>query len=150
MKKTDLQSLINSKIRSNPSLIDEVDHADVEDATLNNAYGTPINDTQLTNNIATAVNTTTKKYNITFNKQGSHVVLNGSITKNSMGIVELEEWFSIDNDEYFPNAFVRDKGFTIDGTDVQLVLSTGGLFTVVTPLGASEQVFFNITYNTAE
>lgn len=118
---------------------------------LDNAYATVITDTQLTSNIATAVNVTTKKYNVKFAKQGRFVNITGTITKNSMGIVELEEWFSIENDEYFPANIETIWGQNLyTGAPIRFTLSTGGMFTLVTPLYSDETVSFKITYNTAE
>ena len=66
--KVTIQNLINSLIRSNPSLIDKTEHADVEDALLLNSYGNIINETrQTTSHTSRITNPNLLKTDITYN-----------------------------------------------------------------------------------
>ena len=69
--KATIQNLINSLIRSNPSLIDKTEHADVEDALLLNSYGNVTNETQLVNTITTEnASNPLLQYNVFFFEEG--------------------------------------------------------------------------------
>ena len=66
--KVTIQNLINSLIRSNPSLIDKTEHADVEDALLLNSYGNIINETRTTTSYTSRITTPNGvETNITYN-----------------------------------------------------------------------------------
>ena len=117
---------------------------------INNFYGTVVNDTQLTTNILTADSATEKLYDIDIVKQGRYVHLKGTITKASMGIIELETWLSITDSEYLPNDFHYFWGHLNNDTPIRFTLNSVGDLILVTPLGASETVYISTTYNTLE
>ena len=86
--KTTIQNLITSLIRSNESLIDKAEHADVEDALLLNSYGDVIIETHLINTI-TIRNPLlpSLEYNVFFCKQGRKVSIKGNLVNNSPNII---------------------------------------------------------------
>lgn len=145
--KTVIQELINSLIRTN-TLIDKTEHADVEDALLLNSYGNIITDTQATTNVFTADDAISKQYNLKIVKQGRFVNISGTLTKNSVGIIELEYWCAITNSEYLPNNDHEFWGTLENGAPIRLVLYSTGQMLIWSPLGASEVINISTVYNT--
>lgn len=120
----------------------------VENLLLDNAYGSVITDTQATTNVFTAEDVVEKLYNLKIVKQGRHVTLNGTLTKNSVGIIELEYWCTITNAEYLPNNDHEFWGTLSNGTPVRLYLYATGQIFIFSPLGASEVINISTVYNT--
>ena len=153
--KVTIQNLINSLIRSNPSLIDKTEHADVEDALLLNSYGNIINETQLVNTITTENATNPLlQYNVFFCKQGRKVTIKGNLVNNSAFKIggEASHFFQIVDSEYLPSAAIQAIGgvptlcATISGDPVMIYLYNDKLF--VYSLGAYGVVYLNIEYLT--
>jgi len=146
-----IKSTLTTKIATDlasASTITASELRSVENDLLNNAYGTVVNDTQATTNVLTADNTTEKLYNIDITKQGRYVHLKGSITKASMGIIELETWASITTAEYLPDDFHSFWGHLANDTPIRFTINPAGDIILVTPLGATETVYFTTIYNT--
>ena len=154
--KATIQNLINSLIRSNPSLIDKTEHADVEDALLLNSYGNIISETRTTTSHTSRItNPNLLKENITYNifivKQGRLVTIKGKIQNQTGGILSNNYAdnfiFEIVNYEYLPHElstivfFPTALGISvgINGTDKKLYCNQ---------LGDGDLVTFNIQYFT--
>ena len=153
--KVTIQNLINSLIRSNPSLIDKTEHADVEDALLLNSYGNIINETQLVNTITTEnASNPLLQYNVFFCKQGRKVTIKGNLVNSSALIIgdEASHFFQIVDSEYLPSAAIQAIGgvptlcATISGEPVKMHFHNDKL--IVDSLGAYGIVYLNIEYLT--
>ena len=153
--KATIQNLINSLIRSNPSLIDKTEHADVEDALLLNSYGNIINETQLVNTITTEnASNPLLQYNVFFCKQGRKVTIKGNLANSSALIIgdEASHFFQIVDSEYLPSAAIQAIGgaptlcVTTSGDPVKMFFYNDKL--IVDSLGAYEAVYLNIEYLT--
>ena len=154
--KTTIQNLINSLIRSNPSLIDKTEHADVEDSLLLNSYGDVINETQISNTI-TSANTLipSLQYNVFFCKQGRKVTIKGNLVNNSPSILGggvSAYFFEIIDSEYASNIGVEGIGgaptycATISGNPVIVYLNNNRLY--FETISAFEVVYLNFEYFT--
>ena len=154
--KVTIQNLINSLIRSNPSLIDKTEHADVEDALLLNSYGNIINETRTTTSHTSRItNPNLLKENITYNifivKQGRLVTIKGFIRNQTGGIVsnsDINDFiFEIVDHEYLPHELSTTTFFPISlGTFVEIISAEKKLY--CNQLGAGDLVTFNIQYFT--
>ena len=153
--KVTIQNLINSLIRSNPSLIDKTEHADVEDALLLNSYGNVTNETQLVNTITTEnASNPLLEYNVFFCKQGRKVTIKGNLINNSSLIIcdEASHFFQIVDSEYLPSAAIQAIGgvptlcATNLGEPVKMYFYNDKL--IVDSLGAYGEVYLNIEYLT--
>ena len=154
--KVTIQNLINSLIRSNPSLIDKTEHADVEDALLLNSYGNIINETRTTTSHTSRItNPNLLKTNITYNifivKQGRLVTIKGIIKNQTGGIVsnsDINDFiFEIVNYEYLPHELSTTTFFPVaQGTFVQFNGTDKKFF--CNQLGSGASVTFNIQYFT--
>ena len=152
--KVTIQNLINSLIRSNPSLIDKTEHADVEDALLLNSYGNIINETQLVNTITTEnASNPLLQYNVFFCKQGRKVTIKGLLVNNSAFIIGNEDshFFQIVDSEYLPSAAIQAIGAPTlcvngSGEPVMIYLYNDKLF--VYSLRANGVVYLDIEYLT--
>lgn len=145
--KTTLATKISTDLAS-ASNITASELRGVENDLLLNAYGDVVNDTQATTNILTADNATEKLYNLNIVKQGRYVHLQGTFTKDSVGIIELETWCSITDSEYLPDDFYYFWGYSANDTPVRFTINPSGDIILITPLGASEVVFVSTIYNT--
>ena len=154
--KVTIQNLINSLIRSNPSLIDKTEHADVEDALLLNSYGNIINETRTTTSHTSRItNPNLLKTNITYNifivKQGRLVTIKGSIQNQTGAIVsnsDINDFiFEIVDSEYLPHELSTTTLFPVaQGTFVQFNGTEKKLY--CNQLGSGDLVTFNIQYFT--
>ena len=154
--KATIQNLINSLIRSNPSLIDKTEHADVEDALLLNSYGNIISETRTTTSHTSRItNPNLLKENITYNifivKQGRLVTIKGFIHNQTGAIVSSSDIndfiFEIVDSEFFPYESLTDTKFpVVQGGYVTLNSSEKKLY--FNQLGAGDLVTFNIQYFT--
>ena len=154
--KATIQNLINSLIRSNPSLIDKTEHADVEDALLLNSYGNIISETRTTTSHTSRItNPNLLKENITYNifivKQGRLVTIKGFIHNQTGAIVsnsDINDFiFEIVNYEYLPHELSTIVTFPISlGTFVEINGSEKKLY--CNQLGDGVLVTFNIQYFT--
>lgn len=152
--KTIIQNLINTLIRSNPALIDKTEHADVEDALLNNAYGTTVREKHNTTNTITTANTgqPTLLYDLFINKQGRKVRIKGTITNNSTSIIGAPFWFcQITNSEYLQDTTMDSLGLTsncsvVSGNNVDVFLNDNKLATTI--MGAYQVAYVDIEYLT--
>ena len=159
--KVTIQNLINSLIRSNPSLIDKTEHADVEDALLLNSYGNIINETRTTTSHTSRITTPNGvKTNITYNifivKQGRLVTIKGIVFNNTDSIISENETndfiFEIVDYEYLPSAAIQAIGgvptlcATTSGDTVKMYFYNDKL--IVDSLGAGGIVYLNIEYLT--
>ena len=154
--KVTIQNLINSLIRSNPSLIDKTEHADVEDALLLNSYGNIINETRTTTSHTSRITNpdllrTNILYNIFIVKQGRLVTIKGSIQNQSAASVsniDINDFiFEIVDSEFFPDEFSTATFFPVaQGTFVQFYGTDKKLY--FNQLGSGNLVTFNIQYFT--
>ena len=153
--KVTIQNLINSLIRSNPSLIDKTEHADVEDALLLNSYATVINETQLVNTITTEnASNPLLQYNVFFCKQGRKVTIKGNLVNSSALIIgdEASHFFQIVDSEYLPSSAIQAIGgaptlcANASGDPVKMYFYNDKL--IVDSLGAYGVVYLNIEYLT--
>ena len=113
--KLDIQNTINSNIRSNPSLIDKTEHADVEDLQLINSYGDIVN--EVTSTAVICVSNSNFNFNLNFIKQGRNVTIYGVLesttatllgfgvnilgfTNSDFSPSELSDWYSSDGNYY--------------------------------------------------
>ena len=154
--KVTIQNLINSLIRSNPSLIDKTEHADVEDALLLNSYGNIINETRTTTSHTSRItNPNLLKPNIIYNifivKQGRLVTIKGFILNQTGAIVSNSDVndfiFEIVDSEYLPHELSTTTFFPVaQGTFVEINGSDKKFF--CNQLGAGNLVTFNIQYFT--
>jgi len=155
--KTTIQGLINSLIRTNPTLIDKTEHADVEDALLLNSYGDVVNEKAASvTNVITGKNTinTDLLYNINIVKQGRVVTIIGNIQNTSSLIVSDVDtdnfFFEIINPDYFPNTTAAlNKYPTYDGAYIKMG-GTDRKFVYCSSIGASTTIDFSITYFTQD
>ena len=154
--KATIQNLINSLIRSNPSLIDKTEHADVEDALLLNSYGNIINETRTTTSHTSRItNPNLLKENIMYNifivKQGRLVTIKG-IVQNQTGLIMSDRHdhdfiFEIVDSEYLPHELSTTTLFPVSsGAFVQFHATEKKLF--CNQLGVDDKVTFNIQYFT--
>ena len=154
--KVTIQNLINSLIRSNPSLIDKTEHADVEDALLLNSYGNIINETRTTTSHTSRItNPNLLKTNITYNafivKQGRLVTIKGRVWNYTGAIVsnsDINDFiFEIVDSEFFPDEFSTATFFPVaQGTFVQFYGTDKKLY--FNQLGHGDLATFNIQYFT--
>ena len=154
--KATIQNLINSLIRSNPSLIDKTEHADVEDALLLNSYGNIINETRInTSHTSRITNPNLLKTDITYNifivKQGRLVTIKGGIQNQTGAIVsnsDINDFiFEIVDSEYLPHELSTTTTFPISlGTFVEINGTDKKFY--CNQLGAGDSVTFNIQYFT--
>ena len=154
--KVTIQNLINSLIRSNPSLIDKTEHADVEDALLLNSYGNIIYETRTTTSHTSRItNPNLLKTDITYNvyivKQGRLVTIKGIVFNNTDSIISDNETndfiFEIVDSEFFPDELSTTTKFpVVQGTYVRLSGTDKKLY--FNQLGAGDLVTFNIQYFT--
>lgn len=115
MKKSEIQTIIDTNIRNNVALIDKTEHADVEDALLNELYQPVITESYLTN--VNFTNNANFGYNLKLVKQGGIATIRGDIwntTNNIQGTSsniltfndteflpsDVDGWFSEDKDYY--------------------------------------------------
>ena len=113
--KLDIQNTINNYIRSNPSLIDKAEHADVEDLQLTDSYGDIVN--EVTSTAVICVRDSRFIFNLNFIKQGRNVTIHGVIESttatllgfgvNILGFTnsdflpsDLSNWYSPDGNYY--------------------------------------------------
>lgn len=103
MKKSEIQSIINTNIRNNVSLIDKNEHADVEDALLNSLYGVSnqITSDDLTDTILNKITSFNIIYNLNIVKIGGFVSISGFIG-NFTGSLIQDFIFEFLIDEYKP------------------------------------------------
>ena len=154
--KATIQNLINSLIRSNPSLIDKTEHADVEDALLLNSYGNIINETRTTTSHTSRITTPNGvKTNITYNifivKQGRLVTIKGFAWNQTDNIISdnyINDFiFEIVDSEYFPDLLSTATKFpVVQGNYVTLNSPEKNFY--CNQLGAGDLVTFNIQYFT--
>ena len=154
--KVTIQNLINSLIRSNPSLIDKTEHADVEDALLLNSYGNIIYETRTTTSHTSRItNPNLLKTDITYNvyivKQGRLVTIKGRVWNYTGAIVSNSDSndfiFEIVDSEFFPDELSTTTKFpVVQGTYVRLSGTDKKLY--FNQLGAGDLVTFNIQYFT--
>ena len=156
--KVTIQNLINSLIRSNPSLIDKTEHADVEDALLLNSYGNIINETRTTTSHTSRITNpnllrTNILYNIFIVKQGRLVTIKGFVSNQTGGIVSnnyVNDFiFEIVDYEYLPHELSTTTPFPVaQGTFVKLNGSDKKFY--CNQFGAGDLVMFNIQYFTQD
>lgn len=101
MTKLELQNIINTKIRTNPSLILKTDHADSEDAIIDSNYPNVVSVTHsdtsiITLNPALAGEIT---YNANIYKQGRTVTIHMKLFKSTTAL-ESDYIFQVTNSEY--------------------------------------------------
>ena len=155
--KTTIQGLITSLIRTNPSLIDKTEHADVEDALLLNSYGDVVTEkADLVAGVITEKNTinTDLLYKVNIVKQGRVVTIIGNIQNTSSLIVSDVDtdnfFFEIINSDYFPNTTAAlNKYPTYDGAYIKMG-GTDRKFIYCSSIGANTTIDFSITYFTQD
>jgi len=153
--KTVIQGLISSLIRTNPSLIDKTEHADVEDALLDSLYGTVISESNLTVNTITEKNLTHSglTYDINILKQGRKVSISGKIKNTTINIVAPLDgyyFFKIVDSEFLPNPTTTTAKYSAVDIDY---LEFGGVDKTEFysgAIGAGQTVTFNIEYFTKD
>ena len=156
--KTAIQGLISSLIRTNPSLIDKTEHADIEDALLANSYGDIVNEkNEDIGAIITTKNTinTDLMYKVAIVKQGRVVTMLGSIQNTSSLIVSDVNadnfFFEIIDSDYFPTTTgaAINKYPTYDGAYIKMG-GTDRKFIYCSSIGANTSIDFSITYFTQD
>lgn len=143
---TNIQNLILSKIRSNPALIDKDEHADVEDALLQNSYGTVYEEDSGDTTIITTVNPAFGfDYVVRFCKQGRFVYVNGYIYNNTGSAISGtgSYFFEITNTEYKS----LYGGFCVGSGGKSIWLSSSNKL-YVDSLGAETGLNFTLIYTT--
>lgn len=143
--KLDIQNIINNNIRSNPSLIDKTEHADVEDLLLINSYGDIVN--EVTYTAVICVSNSNFAFNLKFIKQGRSVTIHGTIdsiiyTLFGYGV----NIFQFKNTDFLPSNF--SDWYSADGS--YYISTTGGVtyLRVHSIFGGNSSKSINFTYPT--
>jgi len=147
MIKTALTTIINTLLGSGTN-ITATELRSVQADLLTNAYGTIINDTELTANVLTSVDAN-KKYDLEIVKQGRFVSINGFFdVNNTIGQAEFENWFTISNTEYLPSRDHNFFGISESGFMTKITLTNAGVCFLNPAFFDSENILYiSTTYN---
>lgn len=153
--KSVIQGLITNLIRTNPSLIDKTEHADVEDALLANAYGTAVTES-FTASGETTPNTTPagalRHYTFKMVKQGRKVTVSGTLTNNLGFVISNTKFLDFDAGEYLPDVAQPISFYGIaesTGASVKCSL-VGSELKIVGSVGNGTTLSINFTYFTLD
>ena len=143
--KLEIQNLIASNIRSNPSLIDKTEHADVEDALLNELF---VGQTEANGNANGFI-----EYSLRFTKKGNYCILTGSFKNVTNIILGTGIGVNIPSTFAIPFKDVEFYGQIIDNnSNVRLIITNEtnlnylNRIVLLSNLGAGQTVIFNLTY----
>lgn len=148
--KTTLQTLSDNKIKTNATPILKTEHAEVNDAFLDEFYADTVLEEYTLGTDDTAITTPAlvgKYYELKFKKQGGKVTVTGYIN-NTLGMMSNTKWFDIVAGEFTPEAgLFTFYATTYNGTVIQCGIS-GTEFRVITTIASSARADVNFTYYT--
>lgn len=143
--KIDIQNTINNNIRSNPSLIDKNEHADVEDLQLTNSYADVVN--EVTSTAVICVSNSNFAFNLNFVKQGRNVIIHGTIESMTSTLLGFGvNIFQFKNTDFLPSDL--SNWYSPDGN--YYIYTTGGVtyLRVYSTFGGNTSKSINFTYPT--
>jgi len=141
--KATLTALINSSIRNKTPLVLKVEHADVEQALVNEVY-------QTTYNMTVADAPSVISYNLNFRKVGNNIYINGYVKNGNTFMISNIDLLTIGNSLYFAKTGFPADLSMIGTTSLSngLLKITDGVIKSLTTLGAGTKVIINGTYQT--
>lgn len=151
--KSELTTLVDDNIRNKTPKVLKDEHADVEQAIVDEVYGSVITETQSSHAITTPEGTSGRNYNIKLVKQGRIVFGFGSVTNSSGSTMNAgAEFFDFDAGDYYPdgNAIQFEAFKPSTQTSVELAIALDVFKLNVGSLSIGETARFQFFYYTQD